>query len=103
LKEDRLEIEKRLRQSRAGWDLSRLITAVCHCFDVEVSRITCKGRQNNLAVARGVICYLGTRELGISASAISSALKISPSAVPRSCERERAYCVERGLTVDDLS
>ena len=102
LKQDCLDIDAQSRRLRAGWDLPRLIEVVCRRFDVEVARISDKGRRNNLAVARAVICYLGTLELGLTASAIGSALQISSSAVSRSCERGRKYCAEYGLAVDDL-
>ena len=50
LEHDCLDVEVHTRRLQSGWDLPRLIKAVCLHLDVEVERITDKGRGNNLGL-----------------------------------------------------
>ncbi len=84
LKQDSLEMEARTQRLRAGWDLSSLIEVVCAYFKIGVEQITDKGRRNTLSIAKSVICYLGTKELGLSSTDIASRLKMSQPSVSKS-------------------
>jgi putative transposase len=103
LDHDCLEIEARARRLQSGWDLPRLIEAVCSHFDIEATRIADKGRGNDLSAARSVVCYLGASELGLRSTEIGAALRMSYSAVSRASRRGCAYCAKHGITVDRLA
>ena len=102
LKQDCLEMEARTQRLRAGWDLSSLIEVVCAYFEFDVEQITDKGRRNTLSKAKSVICYLGTKELGLSSTDIASRLKMSQSSVSKSCKRGRTCCDAHSLSIDSF-
>lgn len=102
LEHDSLEIEASTRHLRNGWELSGLVQAVCQHFDLAEDRITDKGRQNTVADAKAVICYLGTTKLDLSSSPIAKRLKMSQAAVSESVKRGRAFCAEHTLGIGRL-
>jgi hypothetical protein len=96
LGDDRLRVDAPACHLQLGWDVRRLVEAVSHHFDVEVTRITDMGRRNDLSMS-AVICYPGTKEPGLSGTVIGSALATSRAAVSRSVRRGRAVCAEHGV------
>jgi hypothetical protein len=57
------------------------------------------GKQRRLVKARSVLCYWGTRELGLSAVEISKKLNIASSTASESVMRGRQIVEEQGLTL----
>jgi len=102
LEHDTLEIEATTRHRRHGWDLGVLVQAVCQHFDLAEDRITDKGRKNTVADAKSVICYLGSKELGLSSSPLAKRLNMTQAAVSKSAKRGRALCAEHEMNLDRL-
>jgi len=102
LRQDRLRMAESARWQREGWDLERLIGAVCARFEVDATAITQRGRKNALSNAKAVICYLSVKELGLSSYAVAVRLGMSQSAVSMSMKRGEAYCREPGSGMGDL-
>ncbi len=102
LEHDTLEIEATTRHRRHGWHLGVLVQAICHHFDLAEDRITDKGRKNTVADAKSVICYLGSKELGLSSSPMAKRLNMTQAVVSKSAKRSRALCAEHEMNIDRL-
>ena len=97
LDEDDISLDEVTRLKQAGWDLEELIAYICEQYEVDEELITTKGRENNLSVAKGLICHLGMRRFGLTSTALSRRLAMSQSAVSRAAKRGLAYCREEGV------
>ena len=51
---------------RRGWDLPRLVVAVCEMLAVAPEDLQKKVRANSLSSAKGLICYPGYCRLGLT-------------------------------------
>lgn len=97
LEEDEIKLDEQTRLKQAGWDLEGLIQTVCEQYDVDEELITSRGRENNLSVARGLICHLGLRCSGFTSTALSRRLTLSQPAVSKAAKRGLTYCREEGI------
>jgi REP element-mobilizing transposase RayT len=97
LKEDEIAIEKRTQLQQSGWDLEVLIDYICEQHQVQKALITTRGRENQLSIARGLICYFGMHHLGLSTTAIAGRLNKSQPAASKAFKRGLAYCRENQI------
>lgn len=102
LKNDTLNMSKRTDRKEKGWDLDKLILTVCDYFDVEQTALQRKGRQNTVSLAKSLICYWGTQEIGLSSTVIASFLNISQPAVSKGIKRGEEYCLLHKLEFNDF-
>jgi hypothetical protein len=76
--------EKRIalrRYQREGWDVPRLAAFVAKTMKVPFEKILYSSKRTRQAEARKVFCFLGYRNLGLSARQLGEYLNISSSAV----------------------
>ncbi|BBO85790.1 hypothetical protein DSCO28_63560 [Desulfosarcina ovata subsp. sediminis] len=59
------------------------------------------GKQRKTVAARSVLCYWATRELGMSAAAISKRLNIAASTASESAARGLRIIKEQGFKLSD--
>jgi REP element-mobilizing transposase RayT len=102
LAQDKLAMEKRTSRQQAGWDLDALVECVCHYCEVDKNHLTRKSRNNSLSLAKGLISYWGTEELGLTMREIARCLSISQPAVSNWVRQGKAYCDEEALTLDAI-
>lgn len=93
LKQDRMNIDARSRLQREGWDLERLVSRACQYCGIEEHRILEKSRCGPPSMAKALICYLGTQQLGLTSRAIADRLRISQPAVSKWTRKGRQYYV----------
>jgi hypothetical protein len=84
-----------------GYDFDWLAGHVTELFGLGLNELFSGGRQRKTVMARSVLCYWGTRELGISAAEISTKLNIASSTVSESVTRGWRMVEEQGLKLLD--
>lgn len=87
-------LTRREENKRQGWDLNRLVVAVCELLAVAPEELRKKGRNNNLSYAKGLICYLGHSCLGITGKDLAMYFVISRASVSQSVQRGEQYAKE---------
>jgi hypothetical protein len=80
-----------------GYDFEWLVNRVTGLFGLTFKELLTGGKQRRTVQARSVLCYWGTRELGMSAVGISKKLNIAPSTASESVSRGRQTVEDQGL------
>lgn len=99
---DNLQIEAQTLRIRQGWTLEKLIDLVCNYCDIEQQYLITKARENNLALAKSLICYWGVEELGLTSNELCPRLQISQQAVSKWVKKGCVHLRSESLTFDDL-
>jgi putative transposase len=84
-----------------GYDFEWLVDRVTGLFGLTFKELLTGGKQRRTVQARSVLCYWGTRELGMSAVGISKKLNIASSTASESVTRGRQIVEEQGLKILD--
>jgi hypothetical protein len=92
-------VERGDRLRREGWTLERLAERICDLLHLHPDELWRKGRENRISIAKGVICYIARRELGMTSKDISGFLGVSSSAVSQAAKRGERFIRENGLQV----
>ena len=79
-----------------GYDFDWLVGRVLGLFGLTFKELLTGGKQRRMVQARSVLCYWGTRELGMSAVSISKKLNIASSTASESAMRGRQIVEEQG-------
>jgi len=90
LKEERQPTKNRMSPEE-------LINKVCSHTKIDVDELLSDGRLRHISNTRAIICCLGMRSLGYSASSLSRFLKIRHSSVLTAAERGKQFVLEEGL------
>ena len=80
-----------------GYDFDCLVVRVLGLFDLAFDELLTGGKQQSLVQARSVLCYWGTRELGMSAVSKLNKLNIASSTASESAMRGRQIVEVHGL------
>ncbi len=102
LAQDTLTVEKGTQRIQAGWDLDQLIHSVCLYCGIKEERLGKKARDNDLSLAKSLICLWGTQELNIRMREIAHRLSISQPAVSQWVNRGCEYCRELGIDFETI-
>jgi hypothetical protein len=94
LAQNNLTVERTTQRIQAGWDLDRLIHRVCLYCGVKEEQLAQKARDNNLSLAKALICLWGSQELNLSLREITQRLSINQPATSKWVKRGREYCRE---------
>jgi putative transposase len=89
-------LDRKSRISALGYDFDWLVGRVLGLFGLSFNELLTGGKQRRMVQARSVLCYWGTRELGMSAVSISRKLKIASSTASESAMRGRQIVEEHG-------
>ena len=105
LKAARENLDRKSKIRALGYDFDWLVGRVLGLFGLTFNELLTGGKQRKMAQARSVVCYWGTRELGISAVWIAKKLNIASSTASESAMRGRQIVEEHGwkLLEDDKS
>lgn len=99
--EDRLEATSLLL--REGIDLERLAKIVADLLAIDVREVWACGKQPKRVEARNLLCHWAVRELGVSATAIATKLKLTQSAVSRAVQRGEKLATESGWCLEKMT
>lgn len=102
LKNDLLKINTHTDWQNKGWNIDKLVQAVCDYMALQKERLSQKGRNNSVSFAKNLICYWGTQELGLSSSIIASYLNVSQPAISKAAKRGADYCLLHSLNFDEI-
>jgi len=79
-----------------GYDFDSLVDRVLGLFGLTFNELLTGGKQRRMVQARSVLCYWGTRELGMSAVSIAKKLNIASSTASESAMKGRQIVEEHG-------
>jgi len=96
LKAAQENLDRKSRIRALGYDFDWLVGRVLGLFDLTFNELLTGGKQRRMVQARSVLCYLGTRELEMSAVSISKKLNITSSTASESAMRGRQIVAEHG-------
>lgn len=96
LKAARENLDRKYRIRALGYDFDWLVDRVLGLFDLTFDDLMTGGKQRRAVQARSVLCYWGTREIGLSAVWISKKLNIASSTASESAMRGRQIIDEHG-------
>ena len=105
LKTSQENLERKSKIRSLGYDFDWLVGRVLGLFDLTFNELLTGGKQRKMVQARSVLCYWGTRELGMSAVWIAKKLNIASSTASESAMRGRQIVEDHGwkLLKDDKS
>lgn len=101
LKAAQENLDRRSMIRAQGYDFEWLVDRVTGLFGLTIKELLTGGKQRKTVQARSVLCYWGTRELGMSAVGISKRLNIASSTASESVTRGRKIVEEQGLKLLD--
>jgi hypothetical protein len=93
--------ERRHAIRALGYDFEWLTDKVTDMCGITPRELLTGGKQRKTVLARSLLCYWGTRELGMSAVDISKKLGIAPSTASECVTRGRKIVEEKGLKLLD--
>jgi REP element-mobilizing transposase RayT len=93
----RENLDRKSAVQARGYNFEWLMERVTGIFGLTPKEIVAGGKQPRAVKVRSVLCYWGTRELGLSAVEISKKLNIASSTVSESVARGRQIVEELGL------
>jgi putative transposase len=89
LSEAKETYERKYRLTAKGVGLDDIANRVAEIIGIDPNQVWSRGKQPAAVQARSLLCYWATNDLGISQSALSKKLELSPSAVSLSVARGR--------------
>jgi hypothetical protein len=95
LSESEKHFSRNYRLKGLGYDFERVIKRVSELFHVEKDYITAKGRQHDRVMARDLLCYWATVEVGMSMVDVARKLELTPAAVSYAVRRGEKLAKER--------
>jgi len=93
----REHLERRYAFQAQGYDFKSVVTRVGDFLGLEPETITVPGKQRHRVEARALVCYLATRELGMTAISVARLMGVTQPAVTRAAYRGEALAKERNL------
>ena len=97
LNEQNERMGQRFRIREQGHDIEKVIERVSDLFSLSRQDILNPSRQRQRVMARSVLCYWATRELGMSGSELSHILGLNQSSVSRAAGRGEKHVNDRKL------
>ncbi len=101
LKAARENLDRKSVIRALGYDFGWLMDRVTSLFGLTPKELLTGGKQRRAVKARSVLCYWGTRELGMSAIGISKKLNIASSTASESAARGQQIVEQQGLKLLD--
>ena len=101
LKAAQENLDRKSRIRALGYDFDWLVDRVLGLFGLTLNELLTGGKQRRTVKARSVLCFWGTRELGMSAVGISKKLNIASSTASESATRGRQIVEKQGLKLLD--
>jgi len=97
LKAAQENLDRKSKIRALGYDFDWLVGRVLGLFGLTFNGLLTGGKQRRIVLARSVLCYWGTRELGMDAVSISKKLNIASSTASESAIRGRQIVEKQGL------
>lgn len=93
----REHLERRYAVQAQGYDFESVVTRVGDMLGLADEAITAPSKLRRRAEARALVCYLATRELGMTGVSVARLMGVSQPAVTRAAYRGEALAKERNF------
>jgi REP element-mobilizing transposase RayT len=95
----REHLERRYAVQAQGYDFESVVARVGDMLGLEAETFTAPSKQRRRAQARALVCYLATRELGMTGVSVARLVGITRPAVTRAAYRGEEMAKERELNL----
>jgi len=99
LNEARESLERKYTLEEQGHDFAWLVKRVAMLLNLEPKDVLARGKYKQSVKARGLLCYWGTRELGMTTVDLAKKLKLAQPTISQSVMRGRKIAEEEGLKI----
>jgi putative transposase len=93
-------LERKYRFASRGYTFDRLVGRVADLLGMSCEEVTEPGKVRQAVIARSVLCYWATTELGMSQSQLAQLLSINQPAVSNSVRRGAKLIQERKYSIE---
>ena len=97
LNEARESLDRKYTLEAQGYDFDWLVKHVAKLLDIEPKDVLARGKYKQSVKARGLLCYWGTRELGMTTVDLAKKLNLAQPTISQSAMRGRKIAEEEGL------
>jgi len=97
LKEAGESLERKYKLEAKGYDFDWLVRHVAVLLDIEPNDVLVRGKYKQTVKARSLLCYWGTRELGMTTVELAQKLNLAQPTISQSAMRGRKIALEEGL------
>jgi len=97
LKESRDNFERKSAIKAKGYDFDWLVKQVAFSLNIEPEDVLARGKYKQTVKARDLLCYLGTRELGMTTVSLAKKLNLTQPTISQSAMRGQKIAAETGL------
>jgi len=97
LNEAQESLERKYKLEAQGYDFDWLVKHVAMLLDIEPKDVLARGKYKQTVKARGLLCYWGTRELGMTTVELAKKLNLAQPTISQSAMRGRKIAEEEGL------
>jgi REP element-mobilizing transposase RayT len=97
LKEARESLERKHTLGAQGYNFDWLVKRVAKLLNSEPKDVLAQGKYKQSVKARGLLCYWGTRELGMTTVALAKKLNLAQPTISQSVMRGRKIAEDEGL------
>jgi putative transposase len=99
LSEAKEAMERKYKLTAKGIGIDDIAGKAAEIFGIDPSLIWIRRKQSKIVQARSILCYWATDELGVSQSALSKRLGLTPSAVSIAVVRGRELVKKHGFKI----
>ena len=97
LNEARESLERKYMLKAQGYDFDWLVKHVAMLLNLDPKDVLARGKYKQSVKARGLLCYWGTRELGMTTVELAKKLNLAQPTISQSAMRGRKIAEEKGL------
>ena len=97
LKESQENFERKYKIEAKGYDFDWLVKQVAYLLDIKPGDVLARGKYKQTVKARDLLCYWGTRELGMTTVELAKKLNLAQPTISQSAMRGRKTAAEAGL------
>jgi len=101
LREADEQLERRYQLKTRGVDLERVAERVAQVLDIPLEIVWEKSRRPQVAVARSLLCYWASKELGMSMTNLAKRLNLTQPAISIAARRGEKIAIENQYTLID--
>jgi hypothetical protein len=97
LSEARENLERKYTLDAKGYDFEWLVKHVAKLLNIEPEDVLRRGKYQQSVKARGLLCYWGTRELGMTTVKLAKKLNLAQPTISQATMRGRQIAADEGL------
>ena len=101
LREADEQLERRYQLKTRGFDLERVAERVAQVLDIPLEIVWEKSRRPQVAVARSLLCYWASKELGMSMTNLAKRLNLTQPAISIAARRGEKIAIENQYMLID--